>query len=147
MDTGNLLTWFSVSVMYACRRRSIPCALENPDASRLWIAPAVLRLLKGARVARVRTDFCQWGTPWRKRTAFAAVCGDFSRVSRLCCRTSNCCSRSLRPHQQLKGIAPDGRFWTAVAEPYPRPLCRILAKCFQDALLSLEARKWQHLVR
>jgi hypothetical protein len=45
------------------------------------------------------------------------------------------CSRSHRPHQLLRGIQPSsGRFFTIVAEPYPRKLCRGLVAAYAAAI-------------
>ena len=101
------------------------------------------------------TDFCQDGTPWRKRTAFLATqihhvfafpdardrSAPFVRQSlmqaamRKCDGNSKGCSRSHRPHQFLRGIQPStGRFFTIIAEPYPRGLCRRLVQAYTQAL-------------
>ena len=43
----------------------------------------------------------------------------------------------------LEGKAPGGRFWTAVVEPYPKPLCGALARALSDAAASRRlARLW-----
>ena len=52
------------------------------------------------------------------------------------------CSRTHRPHQLLQGIQPStGRFYTIVAEPYPRALCRRLVEAFA---ISLDRRYSDH---
>ena len=44
------------------------------------------------------------------------------------------CTRTHRPHQLLQGIQPStGRFYTIVAEPYPRRLCRRLVEAFAQS--------------
>ncbi len=57
---------------------------------------------------------------------------------------SGVCMHSGMPHGALKGTFPGGQSLTKVAEPYPRPLCRLHPKlihkshmlCFQASLLA-----------
>ena len=54
-----------------------------------------------------------------------------------------CCSRSHRPHQLLRGIqSSTGRFFTIVAEPYPRGLCRRLVQAYT---LAIEQKTEGHI--
>ena len=58
------------------------------------------------------------------------------------CTGHGTCSRTHRPHQHLQGIQPSmGRFYTIVAEPYPRALCRRLVGAFA---LSIDRRYQSH---
>ena len=51
------------------------------------------------------------------------------------CDGHGTCTRSHRPHQLLRGIQPSsGRFFTIVAEPYPRKLCRRLVEAYAAAI-------------
>ena len=113
-----------------------------------------------SRTAWTATDFCQDGTPWRKRTAFLAAqlhhvasrtvdynapnMRDFKapltrksliEAAMRTCDGHGTCTRSHRPYQLLRGIQPSsGRFFTIVAEPYPRKLCRRLVAAHAVAL-------------
>ena len=54
---------------------------------------------------------------------------------RRCDGANKNCSRTHRPHQLLRGIqASTGRFFTIVAEPYPRSLCRRLVAAYTQAI-------------
>ena len=58
------------------------------------------------------------------------------------CDGHGTCTRSHRPHQLLQGIQPStGRFFTIVAEPYPRKLCRRLVEAYAE---SIEERYDRH---
>ena len=114
--------------------------MENPATSRIWLAPAVVSLARNPSSQIVSTDFCQFGTPWRKRTKFLGVLVDLTSIEKLCKRKNNLCSASQRPHMNLQGKNSEGRFWTAVAEPYPPRLCRALALAFSEALVALKAQ-------
>eukprot|EP00959_Pyramimonas_sp_CCMP1952_P165512 3459844-Pyramimonas_sp.AAC.1 len=117
--------------------------MENPSTSRIWLAPPVASLVRSAAWTCIGADFCQWGTPWRKRTAFLGPHIDLSRIIKVCTRSLWCCSKPARPHQALEGRAPDGRFWTAVAEAYPAQLCRSLASAFDDVVVCRKASAMQ----
>ena len=59
------------------------------------------------------------------------------------CEGHGTCSRSHRPHQLLRGIQPStGRFFTIVAEPYPRGLCRRLVQAYT---LTIEQKDEEHI--
>ena len=143
VEFGNQMMRFSVSLLLVAKRMQVPCSMENPSTSRIWLAPAVASLIRSRAWSFVNTDFCQWGAPWRKRTSFLAARLDLSPIVKLCKRTQGCCSRSGRPHQVLEGRAPDGRFWTAIAEAYPSTLCSRLALLFDDAIVCRKASAMQ----
>ena len=65
---GNCLMRFSARVFRLCLDLQIPVILENPHTSRLWLAPPIKHLLQHGKVDACYTDYCQEGTPWRKRT-------------------------------------------------------------------------------
>eukprot|EP00959_Pyramimonas_sp_CCMP1952_P296776 6208853-Pyramimonas_sp.AAC.1 len=69
---------FSVSLLLVAKRMQVPCSMENPSTSRIWLAPAVASLIRSRAWALVNTDFCQWGAPRRKRTSFLAAHLDLS---------------------------------------------------------------------
>ena len=134
---GNELARFSIAIFHDCRRRNMPAAIENPHSSRLWCLPSYQHARTIRHVNFDWTDFCQDGTPWRKRTALLST-GLENRVkgaARQCYGSltgQRClCSRTLKPHQPLRGIqASSGRYFTVIAEPYLRCLCERLAEIF-----------------
>ena len=169
---GNTLARFSISIFQCCAYLQVPATIENPETSRLWKLESFQTARLTSRTTWTSTDFCQDGTPWRKRTAFLStqlhhVAGrvvnynapemrDFNApfvrrslmeaAMRKCdghtadlTSRRKCCSRSHRPHQLLRGIQPStGRFFTIVAEPYPRGLCRRLVQAYT---LAIEQKK------
>eukprot|EP00435_Cladocopium_sp_Y103_P036916 s1777_g9.t1 len=118
---GNLMADFLEEVIKLCNELLIAFWCENPDTSFLWF-------LKGWRLYRdsdtkhvFRCAFCRFGTPWRKNTRFATNTA-LKGVRMLC----NC---KHREHVRLRGYSRiHGTQWTKVAEPYPRGLCRLLAR-------------------
>ena len=138
LDIGNQLIRAVIRILKHLNRHRIPWVLENPHSSRLWYIPEILALCKQARAVWRLTDFCQWGTPWRKRTWL--VCGnmdeaDSEHLSRVCSGTKGICSRTERHHIQLSGKNEQNVSWTRVAQPYPTRLATALAR-------ALTARKF-----
>ena len=131
VDIGNKLLGVTLQVIRWCLRRGVPVSLENPRSSRLWQVPAVKRLV--ARGEAVRTDYCQFGTPWRKSTTFAFWNTTGPHKIEKICTGRALCSRSHAKHVALSGNNPQGVPWTRVAEPYPRPLCRQLANAMNQS--------------
>ena len=70
LNTHNTLTRFALAVITTCVTRSIPVAVENPQASLFWKLPEVEDLVseQAPVLHKLTTDFCGWGTPWRKST-------------------------------------------------------------------------------
>ena len=130
---NNILMRFSAQCMRLCLALKIPMTLENPRTSRLWICPPIAHVLRRRHVQVWHCDFCMFGTPWKKPTSFAGVWVVLDRLDSFQCHGSRRqCDQSGRPHVPLAGQSPDGRFMTAIAEPYPARLCQVLAVCFQD---------------
>ena len=128
LHIGNLCFRSALRVVGWLHRKGIPWILENPFTSKCWWLPPVRKYLEDPACIRVATDFCQFGTPWRKRTLL--LCGnldsqDVDRLQRQC--QGPTCSRSGRPHFQLTGSNAKGIPWTRVAQPYPAALCKALA--------------------
>lgn len=119
--TGNELARFSLSILELCRLHEIHVTIENPQSSRLWILPGFkkLRNQPGYQEAIIHTR--HWGRPWKKPMRVGAFMCDL-RPLEIRCRGRAVCDRTGRPHQGLSGKAPDGRWWTRVAEAYPRSL-------------------------
>jgi len=115
-----------------CRRLGIKFALENPNSSILWC----LDLSPGKEAPReytVRVDVCQFGAPWRKAIRLLTNDARLQQVAATCRMRDNLCCRTALSHHRLEGKSPSGRWWTAIAEPYPRKFCTSVA----DALSGL----------
>lgn len=135
----NLLARVSLEIIRACLAVRIPVALENPRGSRFWMVPEYISLVAqhGDRCCSFVTDYCQWGTQWRKATrltcwgwpAAVEALGKRCHPCRQRGRGPSLCSRSQMPHQCISGLNPETKQWrTHTAEPYPLPLVEALAK-------------------
>ena len=93
--------------------------VEDPDLSWWWRQKRWKRWRSSTSACCFRLCFCRCGTPWQKATRVATN----TRLAgvRMMCKCK-------RPHQRLRGEHPTlKKPWTAVAQPYPRGLCRLLA--------------------
>ena len=138
---GNICCLFCMRVALACLHARVPGAFENPWTSWVWKLPQVQAVVKRPYVRLVRTDFCQFGMPWRKATNFMCLFCDTAPIERIC-RGHGICTRTHMPHLELKGtIKINGAdvFLTHVAEPYPKTLCTRLVRMLQNACLASQA--------
>ena len=142
---GNNLAKFSLRVFKMCWQARIPAAIENPSSSRFWLIPKVAHLLIHDRTSMHVTDYCQDGTPWRKRTKVLTCHLDFSLVPRLCQGCRGICSRTHRAHTQLCGQV-NRQFLTLIAQPYPTKLCNRIAVVFHNALMERLSRPMMKLL-
>ena len=140
---GNDTMYFTCRIVRTCLLLKIPCCIENPDTSMAWLAPPLAALVRKGSVSR--TDYCQYGTPWRKRTRVVAwnVCS--SSLPSQKCSGRGTCSRSGIPHIVFKGTHPIHNIaWTKYAEPYPPKWVRAWWTCIDAAVFELECeRKYQ----
>ena len=67
---GNHLLRVSIEIFNICVMYDVPVSLENPATSLLWATPGIKYLLRRVAVHLVTTEFCMWGTPWRKSSSF-----------------------------------------------------------------------------
>ena len=121
--------------------KKLPWILENPHCSKAWYLPPLQRLQKAKHTHVVVTDFCCYGTRWRKRTRL--LCGnmedaDLMRLHRLCRGPPGICEHTGRPHFHLTGSNRHGTPWTRVAQPYPSKLCHHLAYALTAHLQVIE---------
>ena len=137
IENGNTAMSFCSRLAHHCLSMQVPFVFENPWTSLLWKVPAMEHLARRRGVRLARTDFCQWGTPWRKSTNLMAGLCNTSFVERKC-SGYKVCSRTGVPHKQLCGQCPDTKlFWTHIAEPYPRGLCTAIVRMLEDAVKQL----------
>ena len=130
---GNATMRATVSIAAACIAQRVPFCVENPATSFLWLAPSMQWLARRQGVQLSRTDFCAFGTPWRKRTSLLHFGLDASQFVRVCHRRGGLCEFSHKPHQILSGQCSTGTFWTKVAEAYPTGFASSLASAFRRA--------------
>ena len=134
VERGNILATFSFSLFLLARSLNIPVVIENPSTSWLWQLPGALSLIRIRSTRVVDFDFCAFATPWRKRTRLLCCHLNLDPLVQCTCSGRGVCAFSRRPHQVLEGKDASGTFWTHIAEPYPKGLCRLVAQCFQQAL-------------
>ena len=136
---GNCLAMFSAQVVTLCAHLLIPATIENPATSWLWCTRWMKALLRRRDVSFGCSEFCMWQKfPFRKSTGFLHTGVDLSRVfARRClgARRGFCASTDC-PHKALSGTDDSGKFWTKIAEPYLRALCRELASAFDAAIAN-----------
>ena len=131
LAAGNATCWATVLLLRHLNRHRVPWILENPWSSKLWWIPEIAEEIRKGRGIEIMTDFCQWGTEWRKRTRLMGgnlPAEDVAKLARHCCGSRGYCSRgACRKHKQIRGNGPGGIPWTRIAQPYPRELARGLA--------------------
>ncbi len=145
IEVCNITMTFTVSCLVTCDRIGTPATAENPKTSLAWDAPAMLRLRRSPRFQEVDTCFCQWGEPWRKATRFLGCNIELTPIARMCHQKSGLCSRTGKPHVQLRG-AVNGVWLTSVAEPYPWTLCKFLASCFEEGICQRRINNMSRLL-
>ena len=92
--------------------------VENPARSLIWRLPCLASAIVDTNGKFIDTEFCMWGTPYRKSTKLATSFYAFS-VLGLRCKNLNICTRTRRSHIALVGKTLAGTWRTKVAEPYP----------------------------
>jgi len=143
VQLGNRLMVASAEIASLAVRRRIVGGLENPAYSRLWLCRPIDRLVTFECVQDHFCDFCQYGTGWRKRTRLRLWHARVNDSEFRMCQGKSICSTSLRPHIQLVGCTSSGKFLTSVAEPYPRPLCTVIARVLERSRVAYNlGRSW-----
>ncbi|CAE7317250.1 unnamed protein product [Symbiodinium sp. CCMP2456] len=126
---GNACFRSCFRILQALDEHRVPYILENPDTSKAWYLPQMRRQLALPWAKYIRSDFCCFGTPWRKRTGFLCghvPCEDLTRLSKVCSSVNHTCDLTGKKHVRLTGNR-HGIPLTKWAEPYPQRLCTALA--------------------
>ena len=117
---GNSHAEFVAYILEICVELCICFWLENPDTSWLWRQKLYAKYRSSASYDLFRFSFCRFGTAWRKNTRIAT---DIPGLKGL--RLGCICDKG---HNPLRGYSSVHKIsWTAVAEPYPGGLNRLLA--------------------
>ena len=142
--TGNATMFSTARVVRQCIRCRIPCFLENPAGSMLWLAPPILKVCQHAAHVTHITDFCQHGARWRKRTRISTWFAQSNPIfNKTCSGRNHMCSASNRHHIILKGADPVSKqLWTHLAQPYPVRFCKAAAKWLVDSSEMLKQHDW-----
>ena len=132
---ANVLADRAFDLLSVAYRRGLPGIEENPNSSILWHQRNRRAFQEWPHVHDVTVDYCQFGTPFRKRTRLRHW--HFSLMPVLshaqCTGTRGPCSRTNRPHQLLRG-SHEGTFNTKLGEVYPDELCSVLACAMHKAI-------------
>lgn len=131
---GNAMATWLASFISRCLDAGLKVWVENPSGSYLWLHPAWVRIIRKYSLNYFQTDYCRWGTPWRKRTKFY---GNFwDGVEKLSCSCS-------RKHIQLRGYSHQFRMsWTKAAESYPaRSAVYYLAARLVESLKPIQRQR------
>jgi len=126
VTSGNLQARWTVALVRHCLKHNVAVVIENPRGSRLWLLPPIQRLAKSGQFSDVH--YCQYGTPRRKATKLLSFNCDLFAIGKLCRPVKGLCSCSGKPHVTLSGRDPQGVLYTARASPYPKLLCKAIAR-------------------
>jgi hypothetical protein len=126
-DANRQARWAFAEFAHAAQC-GIPCVIENPVTSMLWLTAPALRLLK--KYLYIDIDMCAFGAHWKKPTRLLYANCDLSSLgARRCHLQGGLCSFSGAPHLVLTGCSgPKGGFNTNLANCYPKKLCGEAAK-------------------
>ena len=121
LKVGNQTMRFTARIITLCIKFFVPCILENPVHSMLWLAPPVSRVASSSVCRSLVCDFCQYGARWRKRTKLLTWhCQESSSLQQTCAGRGGKRSASLKYHIILKGQDPvTKQLWTHIAQHYP----------------------------
>ena len=122
---GNRTMTCTARLIRLCCRFKVPCFLENPSGSMMWLAPPILRLCHHSESRCCVCDFCQYGARWRKRTRIQTWnAPELPSLNHTCHGHKGICSRTHKHHIVLKGQDPVSKqLWTQIAQPYPKTVC------------------------
>ena len=124
---------FVLILVSEAERLSMIYIVENPQNSWMWAQPAWKSLHKDYLTRDFLTEYCVYGTRWKKATRFRTN-GQLGNQRLRCSRD--------HVHQVLRGRGrTSGINFTKLAEPYPRRLCELLGQALvQDAKWVEECR-------
>ena len=128
---GNRLAKEMCVLIKLCIRCKVPVVVENPSLSRLFLFPALRKLISKSS-GNIVFHQCQYGSNFKKPTRLVAWNFDISSLCKVCTGSAKLCSLSHLPHTPLVGTKGKEGFWTAVASAYPEALCRRVASVVSD---------------
>jgi len=144
---GNQFLAATISLASCAIKHRIPGSIENPHSSRLWAMPSMAPFLRQSYVRQI-WFVCGFSASWRKRTRVAHWLCDLQPIQRQCASKKGVCSFTGHKHVILEGVDPlSKRFRTAIAEPYPRLLCKQWCACFMNVFTSRSWFKMSNVMR
>ena len=94
VDEANKVIVAIIALVKLFDKHRLPWIVENPAGSILWLFPFFQELLQRTHVTRTVADYCRFGRPWRKRTAFLSGhidSLDLDRLDKRCGGTRGLC--------------------------------------------------------
>ena len=110
VKSANKLLYKMHELMKHCEESRVPFYLKNPQQSKAWRHPLIMKWIKHGAPHQVEYDYCQLGMDWKKPTRVLSV-GN-SKLHTGCitnCKTVwsdglSICSRTGQPHETLSGL-------------------------------------------
>ena len=131
VEQGNRMASWMAKLVLAALELQLPFWVENPAGSFLWQQPSWKEIVQD--VGSFVTDYCRWGTIWRKRTRF---------LGRFAAADKRCMCLCKKKHQRLTGYSATFKCcWTKAAEAYPKPLADFLASAVAESLKPIARRR------
>ncbi|CAE8591594.1 unnamed protein product [Polarella glacialis] len=151
VEIGNCLMSFSIGVLRLCHRLCIPCVIENPASSMLFLTQNAISVSSLSTYTEAITEFCMFGKPWRKSTKLIGVHIGLRKFDEYRCinKPAGVCKRTGCPHVVLSGKDPNQpeQFLTFTAQPCPRGFCAVLAQAFKNASSYIHAANMQQVIQ
>ena len=83
INEGNSRFRSALQIIHWLHQAGIPWILENPYSSKCWHLPRLRKYFHDPHLIPIVSDFCMFGTPWRKRTLF--LCGHLASLPQRGC--------------------------------------------------------------
>ena len=143
IEIGNLQVKYTCHIIRTCVTLSVPCMLENPLTSMMWLHPLLISLCRKDCAEAHVFDQCQFGAPWKKATKIVSWhCGHELFLTKKCSGHKGICSRSHKPHIVLSGCSKQhGVLWTSLAQKYPPVLSKHIARKIIDQSTHLQLQQ------
>ena len=113
------------SVIRACVQSGLPCMLEKALRNRQLFLAELVQL---GVCQRFVSDFCQYGSRWRRRTQVLGWHVDSRAPCQICRGCNGLCNRTRKPHISLAGASAGAFRWRQVAQRYPRNWAKSFAQ-------------------
>ena len=134
VEGGNATLRFTIRVFKACLKAGVPCFVENPLTSRIWIAPPMQLLQKSLRRdgqgGSIVWDHCAFGSSSKNATKVLYCHCDVNSLAKRCHSKAGLCEFTRDRHVVLSGFS-GGSFKTALASAYPLKFYKDFAKLFK----------------
>ncbi len=119
VDSANKVLRICITLLEACIRLGLPCWLENPAYSILWLLPELLALKELPGFQEIRFSQCQFeATAMKPTRLWLWHCREprderwqMCKYKRLCEEKGSWCPVMNRKHEVLSGLKKSGSAW------------------------------------